>query len=406
VLNAPDYTRTCTCTYQNQTSLALVHTPEAETWTFNDFKWDDKPVLRVGINLAAPGDRRVDSGTLWLDHPSVGGPSPDLPVDVTGTHLKYFRHHASALAGGPLRWVGASGVKGLSGLTVTLSRGGSGGAGSVGRSGCRITSSKDDAEQPKGNKGKYSATSSDLELVQDKGPQLIGMRFSKVDIAPGDTIGPVHIQFTVDEETTEPTSLTFFGEAVPASKPFGPGGPARISARKRTQASVAWKPLAWDRVNASGAAQRTPDLGPIVREIVSLPGWRKGNPMAFIVEGTGKRVAKSFDGDPAGAPVLLFAGSGSPAAPRPPSRTGNERPYTVNLVFAEPDTVMAGQRVFDVAIQGEKMLTDFDIMREAGGVRRTVVKSFPGVMADSELNVTFTAKTGDPLLCGVEVVAE
>ena len=33
VLTAPDYTRTCTCTYQNQTSLALIHMPEAEMWT-------------------------------------------------------------------------------------------------------------------------------------------------------------------------------------------------------------------------------------------------------------------------------------------------------------------------------------------------------------------------------------
>ncbi len=33
VLNAPDYTRTCSCSYQNQTSLALVHMPEVELWT-------------------------------------------------------------------------------------------------------------------------------------------------------------------------------------------------------------------------------------------------------------------------------------------------------------------------------------------------------------------------------------
>ncbi len=406
VLNAPDYTRTCTCTYQNQTSLALVHTPEVETWTFNDFKWDDKPVLRVGLNLAAPGDHRAKNGTLWLDHPSVGGPSPDLPVDVTGAHLKYFRHHASGLAQGPLRWVGASGVKGLAGLTLTLSRGGNGGAGSVRRSGCRITSSKDDAEQPKGNKGKFSITSSDLELVRDKGPQLIGMRFSKVDVAAGDELGPIHIQFTVDEETSEPTSLTFFGEALPESKPFGPGGPARISTRKRTQASVEWKPLAWTREGAAGPAQRTPDLSPVVREIISLPGWRKGNPITIIVEGTGKRVAASFDGDPAGAPVLQLAGSGGTPVAARPSVTGNERPYTVNLVFAEPDTKAADQRVFDVALQGKNVLTDFDIVREAGGPRRTVVKRFSGIMADGELNVTFKAKAGDPLLCGIEAIAE
>jgi hypothetical protein len=30
ILNAPDYTSTCTCSYQNQTSLAMVHMPDAE----------------------------------------------------------------------------------------------------------------------------------------------------------------------------------------------------------------------------------------------------------------------------------------------------------------------------------------------------------------------------------------
>ena len=75
VLNAPDYTRTCTCSYQNQTSLAMIHDPSAEMWTFNDLPWDGKPVRRVGINFGAPGDRRADDGTLWLDWPSVGGPS-------------------------------------------------------------------------------------------------------------------------------------------------------------------------------------------------------------------------------------------------------------------------------------------------------------------------------------------
>ena len=34
VLNAPDYTRGCTCSYQNQASLALAPMPDAEMWTF------------------------------------------------------------------------------------------------------------------------------------------------------------------------------------------------------------------------------------------------------------------------------------------------------------------------------------------------------------------------------------
>src|SRR5262249_47377491 len=33
LLNAPDYTRTCTCSYQNQSSLALVPMADVEVWT-------------------------------------------------------------------------------------------------------------------------------------------------------------------------------------------------------------------------------------------------------------------------------------------------------------------------------------------------------------------------------------
>ncbi len=38
VLNAPDYTETCTCSYQNQTSLAMIHMPEVETWAFSSLE--------------------------------------------------------------------------------------------------------------------------------------------------------------------------------------------------------------------------------------------------------------------------------------------------------------------------------------------------------------------------------
>jgi len=95
LLNAPDYTRTCTCSYQNQTSLALVHTPGVETWTFNHLKRSDAPIRRVGINLGAPGDRLADDGTLWLDYPAVGGPSPHVPVHTDPEAPEWFTHHSS-----------------------------------------------------------------------------------------------------------------------------------------------------------------------------------------------------------------------------------------------------------------------------------------------------------------------
>jgi len=123
VLNAPDYTRTCQCSYQNQTSLALVYMPGVEYWTTSDFTWDGTPVKKVGLNLNAPGDRMAENGILWLDYPSIGGPSPDIPVSITADNATYIRRHSSFLPNcGTLPWVSASAIAGLQSIEITLSK--------------------------------------------------------------------------------------------------------------------------------------------------------------------------------------------------------------------------------------------------------------------------------------------
>ena len=126
LLNAPEYTRTCVCNYQNQTSLALVHDPDVEVWTFNSFAWDGQPVRRVGVNFGAPGDRLAADGTLWLDYPSRGGRSPDIPITMEADPADYFRYHSSHVRadpdGGELDWVAASGVRGVRQVTLTLAK--------------------------------------------------------------------------------------------------------------------------------------------------------------------------------------------------------------------------------------------------------------------------------------------
>ena len=140
VLNAPDYTRTCACAYQVQTSLAMVHMPDAEMWTFNHIKsGKGSSIERVGINFGAPGDRRAPNGTLWLEYPVVGGPSPPIDVTVNATSetdktaaeetinpklanppVQYFRHHQSVIKGGPHRWVTSSGMTNVRNLRVGI----------------------------------------------------------------------------------------------------------------------------------------------------------------------------------------------------------------------------------------------------------------------------------------------
>jgi outer membrane protein assembly factor BamB len=122
VLNAPDYTRGCTCSYQNQASLALTPMPDAEEWTFFTAR-DIKNVVRhVGLNLGAPGCRKGDDGTLWLEYPPVGGPAPRPTVSLSPANPDWFRRHTSQVTGNGPSWVGASGAKNLRSLTLTLSR--------------------------------------------------------------------------------------------------------------------------------------------------------------------------------------------------------------------------------------------------------------------------------------------
>ncbi len=120
VLNAPDYTRTCACSYQNQTSLAMIKDTDVEYWTFNDIERGSEPIRNLGLNFGAPGDRVDQDGILWLDYPSRGGPSPEVPVTVSGENVRWFCSHSSGVSGEGPRWIGASGMEGASEITVQL----------------------------------------------------------------------------------------------------------------------------------------------------------------------------------------------------------------------------------------------------------------------------------------------
>jgi outer membrane protein assembly factor BamB len=122
VLSAPDYTRTCSCAYQNQTSLGLVHFPDMDTWTINLTATTTPPdvmIDSIGVNLGAPGDRRDEHGTLWVEYPNVAG--DPLPISVSlNQGAQLFQQHSSTFADSPLPWVFASGATNVSEVRVRM----------------------------------------------------------------------------------------------------------------------------------------------------------------------------------------------------------------------------------------------------------------------------------------------
>ena len=122
-----------------------------------------------------------------------------------------------------------------------------------------------------------------------------------MQIPNGATIVNAQVQFTVDEVTTKAANLLVRAERADNSAPIATTA-FNISPRPRTTASVGWVPPAWQTVGAAGSGQLTPNLAPVVQEVVNRPGWAPGNALMVIFTGSGRRTAESFEG---GAPPVL-----------------------------------------------------------------------------------------------------
>jgi outer membrane protein assembly factor BamB len=127
VLSAPEYTRSCFCSYQLQTSYGLAHMPDAEMWTYTNVERGVGAVQRVGINLGAPGCRLDSAGTWWLEYPYAGGSALQIPIEMSAAaggrwEPRTFVHHSSWVqeAGNGMNWIAASGIEGAADLRVEL----------------------------------------------------------------------------------------------------------------------------------------------------------------------------------------------------------------------------------------------------------------------------------------------
>jgi hypothetical protein len=79
--------------------------------------------------------------------------------------------------------------------------------------------------------------------------------------------------------------------------------------------------------------------------------------------------------------------------------------YTVRLHFAEVYFTTAGERVFNVAINGTNVLSNFDIVAAAGGPNRAVVRDFTAVADSSgKINITFSSVVDNAQVNGIEII--
>jgi hypothetical protein len=396
VLNAPDYTRTCSCAHQNQTSLALVHMPDVELWSVDtsaSVKSHGKRIESLGINFGAPGDRRDADGQLWIEYPVVSGESPPIEVDL-GDDANIYQQHSSVHAGQPLSWVLASGADNVTEVRLSMKLSDEYDL----SSGLPVVAVEDDAEESE--TGAVSLDSSDLELVKDSNKQLVGIRFNDVQLARDSLIRSAHLQFTCDEPSDEATSLIIAAEDTGSARQFSEDS-HDLSSRTTTSAEVFWEPAPWKKAGDAKEPQRTPDLAPLVRAVIARADWKPGNSIAFLISGSGKRTAAAFkSGGPGAALLVVDADAGSLAEVREPAP---KEPYRLRLLFGLPSH--GEPRIFDVVVQGKTVRRNLTLARDANGTTHATA-TIPTVMIGDELTIQLVPKSGQPLLSGLELVRQ
>ncbi|HZJ06916.1 MAG TPA: PKD domain-containing protein [Nocardioidaceae bacterium] len=160
------------------------------------------------------------------------------------------------------------------------------------------------------------------------------------------------------------------------------------------------------RVNAGGATVGAVDNG---------PDWTadSSDPSPYRNSGTnpaGYASGATVDGTvPSTAPTAVFDSERWSPSDNPamkwafPAPSG--APLQVRLYFANRCgcTSASGQRSFDVSVEGNKFLPNFDIVQQTGDQRGTM-RSFDIASSDGTVNVDFAHVTENPLVNAIEIV--
>jgi len=84
----------------------------------------------------------------------------------------------------------------------------------------------------------------------------------------------------------------------------------------------------------------------------------------------------------------------------PVAATGD---YSVKLHFAEIYFTDAGNRIFDVYLQGNRIAEDFDVIDAALGPFTAFTLSNVTTVSDGYLNITLVKKVNHPKISGIEI---
>jgi outer membrane protein assembly factor BamB len=414
----------CSCNYNFKATLAMApaRVRRHEDWAVFMAPLSPGALLQTGrFNLAAPGDRRDDTGGLWMQYPrapTLPNRSMAVPVELIGESLKQYRVNADrvAIAETDRPWLFTSGYEGIEGLRFQLFMSDKEGAVIFPGTAPTLNAKLDEPTWERrysyraGNGGLMFLSHDEESIfvgyeiippldrrgkrqpwtVRDNGQLPYQSSFSTGDKAKDEKVWEESsVEFLVSDVSLK--TILHFGVGISGGRYDG-----RWTLAKKTQDpsyTAEWagsinvtseKAVAEFALPLKTLADAGLDLeNLVIRSRTRLPLTRQPH------------ISHGF------RPLLL---QGAP----------QEKHYQVSLYFAELDAVEIGERVFDIEIQGQTVLKDFDPVAAAKGRHKAVVRHFKNIRADRALDVRFVqsenvpeaTKRLTPILSSVELVLE
>jgi len=420
----PESSSGCTCSYNFQTSLALIPgAPRNDLWYVFPGQPSSLPVKQLRLNLGAPGDRHDTGGAAWLGfpRPTTPGTCP-VPVVVPGTSSDSYSRLADRLTikGTDRPWLYASGLGGAATVLIDLL-------------------------PPRPVAAPMSATAPKIDGALDdpcwRDASPVPFQANAHLLQPEATLlarrdaANLYLGFRRKAATKEGKPVPFAGkqtgrdvslardDGIEILLTDGKGeiglhfgvscGGGRFEGivkipEKKKGTDLSWNGE-WTSVARKGADAWTAEIAIPLKTLADAKldaASLQINVLAQNASGIGRDRIHLADPGRQGFPR---GGGALPVVDRPPDL--RERAFTVRLHFAEPEeSRKAGDRVFDVALNGQTVLKEFDIVRESGGPNVAIVKELKGVKVRDLVAVSLSpsdpAKASVPVICGIEIIEE
>jgi hypothetical protein len=408
----PEGTSSCTCPYSYQTSLALVPDDRHESWALfpeQRFRAGAR-IKQMHLNLGAAGDKRDSRGNLWFGYPRPFRPGTQILPLLTGADARFCRRNADSLqvTGAQQPWLYTSNGKGIqhAELALTINR-------PAVAPPCAPAPVVDGRlEDSCWNGDEVLVFTTDDQSVDpdataflrhDADNLYIGFR-RKASVRDGKPVPWTKTTEGEDQPVWKDDSLnirlggarnlivylyvsasgaTYDGRGSHTTGPFWDGNwrsAVHVTDEQWTaELALSWEMLAKaevskERLRVYLESTNQTGVGP-KRSHFKYRSWSRYGQFAGLTD------------------VLLTE--------LPPSEP---RRYRVALHFAELDEVSPGERVFDVKLQGQTVLTGLDVINEAGGRNVALVKEFQGIEACDTLTLELVPRTArPPVLSAMEV---